>query len=172
MDSKEFSHRVSIPVVGIAATIATSAVAGIFNSIANNPPFGNALIDYSIALAIAGVITISYYGYQRSAMARTELQKSIDQLNDRVIFLTDQTLLIADLSVSSTRTDLIHRATKYIQDRKNFNGCGWITQEERDSWLSDFRKYTKLAEYNRYDNDYISHLKELILKLPSRNVEE
>ena len=179
--ANEQYDEVSVTVVGIASTTATSAIAGIINSVNKTPDPNDDIAVYAVCLIAAAIITGCYY-LARNLRARhcaeirelTENQRdittSLKEIQSNVDHITDDIVVMSNALVGQVRSDLIHRATKYIVDRSTGDSPGWITQEEKQSWLADYGKYNALTVMYKIDNHYLVRLRERIEDLPIKSI--
>lgn len=177
----EQNDEVSVAVVGIISTTATSAIAGILNMVNKTPDPNDDIIVYVVCLLIAAVITGCYYlvrnfkfGYSEQiheiSVTQRSILNSVNNLKQDVTKVSDDIMVLTDAVVTQERSDLIHRATKYIADRATDNSSGWITLEEKNAWLSDYKKYNALTEMYKIDNHYLMRLRDQIEDLPIRSI--
>lgn len=181
MTKSNLSTTVATSWVGIVSTIVTTSVAGIIASIQQTPSMDDDIMLYTIAIGASIAATCVYYVYtatrqriqSNADIDRSEykvLEDGINQIDSKLNAISTNVTLLTDVVVSSQRSDLIHRATKYIYDRRNNTGDSWITIEERNAWLADYRKYEALAEVYNIDNHYLASLRDRIENLPGKNL--
>ena len=73
---------------------------------------------------------------------------------------------ILELQLSQMRSDLVHRAHRYVDDR------GAASTEEKDVFWQQYQDYIRLCDAHGKDNNFIDRLAQQVMDLPTRDYEK
>ena len=74
--------------------------------------------------------------------------------------------VILELQLSQMRSDLVHRAHRYVDDR------GAASTEEKDVFWQQYQDYIRLCDAHGKDNNFIDRLAQQVMDLPTRDYEK
>lgn len=90
---------------------------------------------------------------------RDEVVKRLDIQDERI-----DTILTAQCS--QMRSDLIHRAHRYVDD------LGCASTEEKESFWAEYEEYVAICDANDIVNHFIDNLAKQVMALPNRDYED
>ena len=88
---------------------------------------------------------------------RERIEKEFSEQNQR-------TMAILELQCSQMRSDLIHRAHRYIDD------LGCASMEEKDVYWAQYEDYLKMCDASEIENHFIDRLATQVMNLPTREL--
>lgn len=89
------------------------------------------------------------------AMWRTRIELRIDEQDEKVnAILRGQ--------VTQMRSDLIHKAHRYLDD------LGCASMDERDSFNEEYKDYCAICKQHRIKNNFVDMLHQKVMNLPDR----
>jgi len=94
----------------------------------------------------------------QDAQWRDEITSKLAEQDERI-----DTILKAQCS--QTRSDIIHKCHRYIDDR------GFASTEEKEALHAEHDEYSEICEANDIINHFIDNLVEQVMRLPSKNSE-
>lgn len=170
MGDERTTDAVRSLVFGVAATSLGTIAATAIQGASRSQRQEDAYLTWLVVALIVGASIAAFVAWQggrrrhAESMARLEgVAASVDGVRASVSMLTDMT-------ISHARSDLIHRAAKYIGDRATDRDTGWCTVEEKTSWLADYERYKRLTESAGIENGYIDDLSDRISALRTRRI--
>lgn len=116
---------------------------------ANNPRLDNQLLAWIVLIAVAAIATASITAAQHRREEREALAGRLDHQDE-------QLGLMVRLQASIARSDLIHKAQKYV------NELHWATPEEIGSWVAEWEDYKALGA-----DGFIDNLASKVMGLPT-----
>ena len=75
---------------------------------------------------------------------------------------TEKIGLVLSLTIENTRSDLIHKGHRYIDD------LGMASTEEKESFHKQYTDYCAICEAAGIENDFIDQLVQQVMALPNR----
>lgn len=100
---------------------------------------------------------------------RTGIEQSMREQNDLMNARMDEQDkrmdAVLNLQCSQTRSDLIHRAHRYMDD------LGCASTEEKQSFWAQYEDYQQICEANDIENHFVDGLAESVMGLPTREYE-
>lgn len=88
---------------------------------------------------------------------RERIEKEFAEQNQR-------TMAILELQCSQMRSDLIHRAHRYIDD------LGCASMEEKDVYWAQYEDYLRMCDAGEIENHFIDKLAAQVMNLPTREL--
>ena len=90
---------------------------------------------------------------------RDDVVERLDSQDERI-----DTILTAQCS--QMRSDLIHRAHRYVDD------LGCASTEEKESFWAEYEEYVRICDANDIVNHFIDNLAKQVMALPNRDYEK
>jgi len=88
---------------------------------------------------------------------RDSVDKRMDEHDDKIMSMLKS-------QVTQMRSDLLHRAHRYIDDL----GCASI--EEKDAFWAEYVEYCELCEQYGIENSFVDELVQRVMSLPEREL--
>lgn len=85
-----------------------------------------------------------------------------DRIESEFAEQNQRTKVILELQCSQMRSDLIHRAHRYIDD------LGCASTEEKNVFWAQYEDYQRLCKANDIENHFIDQLANRVMQLPDR----
>lgn len=104
-----------------------------------------------------------------AARAETEAKRAAeaawrDSVDKRMDEHDDKIMSMLKSQVTQMRSDLLHRAHRYIDDL----GCASI--EEKDAFWAEYVEYCELCEQYGIENSFVDELVQRVMSLPEREI--